>query len=65
MKVGDIVRHRIHTHLGLGIYLGKNPYTPSLPNNVSIMWFQWFGTGSSGSKGSGDINELEVVSESR
>lgn len=66
MKVGDIVRHMVHTHLGLGIYLGKNPYTPSQPNNVSIMWFQWFVTGSSGgSRGSCDKNELEVISESR
>ena len=59
MRVGDLVRHIHHTHLGLGIYLGKNPHAPDLPANVLVRWFQW------GSRGSCEKNELEIVSESR
>ena len=55
MQVGDLVRHIYYSHLGLGIYLGKNHQAPELPTNVLVGWYQW------GSKGSCDKNELEVI----
>jgi len=55
VKVGDLVRHIHYSHLGLGIYLGKNHHAPDLPTNVLVGWYQW------GSKGTCDKNELEVI----